>query len=321
MLIELVVSSGDPQGIGPEVSVRAARALAARAPADLGIVLVGDAGVLGAAGGGDLSEVGPAPRPGLARLTVPLARPLDAPPPSRAGGRASLDVLEAALARVLGGPGRALVTAPLSKQAVSSCGVSFAGHTGWLGERLGTPEPVMLFVADTLRVALATVHLPLRQVADSITVEGLVQTLKTLDEGLRTRFRLLRPALAVLGLNPHAGEGGLLGDEERTVIVPALERFRAEGGRASGPWSADSFFSTPASEAADAVLALYHDQGLLPLKARAFGRAVNVTLGLPIVRTSVDHGCAYDLQGTGRADWGSMTAALDLARELLAEGR
>jgi 4-hydroxythreonine-4-phosphate dehydrogenase len=250
-------------------------------------------------------------------LPVQVQIPLEESPPSAGGGAAALAVLEAALDRVRGGERRALVTAPLSKAAVTASGVPFSGHTGWLAERLGVQRVVMLFIAGAQRVALATVHVPLKEVSSSLSLEGLVNTLEILDSWLRTHAGLDSPDLAVLGLNPHAGEDGLLGTEEREVIAPGIDAFNRRGGRASGPHSADSFFRTPVAQEADAVLAMYHDQGLIPMKAPGLPPAVNVTLGLPLVRTSVDHGCAFSLAGQGNADPGSMVAALDCARGLL----
>lgn len=311
---ELVVTMGDPQGIGPEVAIAAAKRLLEDV-SDIRIVLVGSAP--------DIEAWPPAstPGPGLRSAVVDGPAPSD-PPPSAAGGRLALLALARGLERVREQPTtRALVTAPLSKEAVTRSGTPFLGHTEWLAQALGAAHVVMTFVAGPLRVALATVHVPLRDVADRLTRDGLVRTLTTLERGLQHRYGISRPRIAVLGLNPHAGEGGLLGREEIEVIRPALEAFRATGGHVQGPFSADTFFVSPARGESDAVLAMYHDQGLVAVKTLSFGKSVNVSLGLPIVRTSVDHGCAYALAGTGRADASSMYAAMEHALDLLATGR
>ena len=207
----------------------------------------------------------------------------------------------------------AMVTAPVHKGVINDAGVPFQGHTEYLAGRLGCRRPVMLLVAGDLRVAVATTHLPLRRVPDALSRELLAGTLEVLDAGLRERFRIERPRILVCGLTPHAGQSGHLGSEEIDVIAPAVAAARDAGIDARGPLPADTAF-TPASLAGvDAVLAMFHDQGLPVLKHAGFGRGVNITLGLPIVRTSVDHGTALDLAATGRADPGSLRAALDLA--------
>jgi 4-hydroxythreonine-4-phosphate dehydrogenase len=223
-----------------------------------------------------------------------------------------LEGLRLAVEGCLDGRYRALVTAPLAKSVINDAGVPFSGHTEYLAELTGTPLPVMLLVAGDLRVALASTHLPLRSVPDYLTRDRLRAVLTVLDDGLRTRFRIEQPEILVCGLNPHAGEGGHLGREEGEVIAPVVAALRDAGLRVRGPVPADTAF-TPAAGRHDAVLAMYHDQGLPVLKYAGFGHAVNVTLGLPIVRTSVDHGTAFDLAGTGKADPGSLRAAMDLA--------
>jgi 4-hydroxythreonine-4-phosphate dehydrogenase len=210
----------------------------------------------------------------------------------------------------------ALVTAPVQKSIINAAGIPFSGHTEYLAERLGAPLPVMMLVAGDLRVALATTHLPLRAVSAALSIPLLVQTLRILDDGLRQQWGIPHPAIAVCGLNPHAGEGGYLGDEEQRVIEPALAEVRAAGIDARGPYPADTLFVPRHLAGIDAVLAMYHDQGLPVLKHAGFGEAVNVTLGLPIVRTSVDHGTALDVAGTGRADVGSLRVAVALAARL-----
>jgi 4-hydroxythreonine-4-phosphate dehydrogenase len=212
----------------------------------------------------------------------------------------------------------AMVTAPVQKSTINDSGTAFSGHTEYLAAHLGAPLPVMMLVAGRLRVALATTHLPLRAVSDAITVPGLLQVLDILHRDLQDLWGLASPYIAVCGLNPHAGENGYLGDEEQRVIAPALQQARAAGLNVHGPLPADTLFVPKHLQGVDAVLAMYHDQGLPVLKHAGFGEAVNVTLGLPIVRTSVDHGTALDLAGSGNADAGSLLAAIALASELAA---
>ncbi|MFW5969519.1 MAG: 4-hydroxythreonine-4-phosphate dehydrogenase PdxA [Halofilum sp. (in: g-proteobacteria)] len=226
-----------------------------------------------------------------------------------------LETLARAVDGCLDGRFAAMVTAPVHKGIINEAGIPFTGHTEFLGER-GGGEPVMMLVADDLRVALVTTHLPLRDVPEAITPARVDRAARTLERDLRRRFGIERPRILVLGLNPHAGEGGHLGTEERDVIEPVLGALRDDGIDAPGPLPADTAFTPRTLQGADAVLAMYHDQGLPVLKYAGFGRAVNVTLGLPIVRTSVDHGTALELAGTGRAEPGSLQAALDLAVRL-----
>ncbi len=230
-----------------------------------------------------------------------------------------LETLTRAVDGCLDGRFAAMVTAPVHKAVINEAGIPFTGHTEFLGERTGG-NPVMMLVAGDLRVALLTTHLPLRAVPDNITRERIEGIARTLQHDLRQRFAIEHPRILVLGLNPHAGEGGHLGTEERDVIDPALASLRAEGIDVAGPLPADTAFTPRALAGADAVLAMYHDQGLPVLKYAGFGGAVNVTLGLPIVRTSVDHGTALELAGTGRAESGSLGAALELASRLGGQG-
>jgi len=211
-----------------------------------------------------------------------------------------------------------MVTGPVDKSLINDAGMSFSGHTEYLAELTGTTQPVMLLVAGDLRVALVTTHLALRDVPAQISEQRLRQALKTLDNGLQQFFGLPAPRITVLGLNPHAGESGYLGTEEQEIIEPVMESLRAEGMHLVGPLPADTAFTPPNLARCDAVLTMYHDQGLPVLKHKGFGEAVNVTLGLPVIRTSVDHGTAPDLAGTGRANPGSMRAALQLAIEMAA---
>jgi 4-hydroxythreonine-4-phosphate dehydrogenase len=257
-------------------------------------------------------------RPGeMQLLPTRFAVPVVAGQPNPKNAKGVLEMLNRATDACVRGEADALVTAPVQKSTISAGGFDFAGHTEYLARRTGTEQVVMLLASPRLRVALATTHVPLRRVAESLTREKLRSTLRILDADLRWRFGLDAPRILVLGLNPHAGEDGLLGDEEQTTIGPVVAALRREGLSLRGPVSADSAF-TPASLAdCDAVLAMYHDQGLPALKAQDFGEIVNVTLGLPIVRTSVDHGTALSLAGSGRASAKSLRAAVDLALRLV----
>ena len=214
----------------------------------------------------------------------------------------------------------AMVTGPINKQSINEAGIAFSGHTEFLAELTNTPRVVMMLATPGLRVALATTHLPLREVPDAITGPLLEEITGILHHALQSYFDAPSPHILVAGLNPHAGEGGYLGREEIDIISPCLEALRKQGMQLEGPLPADTLFTPKYLERADAVLAMYHDQGLPVLKYQGFGNAVNITLGLPIIRTSVDHGTALDLAGSGRADTGSLLYALDVAREM-ASGR
>ena len=247
---------------------------------------------------------------------VPLARPATPGRLDAANARYVLAVLDRAISGCLQGEFAAMVTAPVQKSVINDAGIAFTGHTEYLAERAATEHVVMMLVGGGLRVALATTHLPLSDVPRAITADSLLKTLRVLDRDLRQRFRLPQPRILVAGLNPHSGESGHLGREDIEVVRPAIAAARAAGIDASGPIPADTLFVPERLKNADAVLAMYHDQGLPVLKYASFGRGVNVTLGLPFVRTSVDHGTALDLAGTGRADPGSLREALELAIEL-----
>jgi 4-hydroxythreonine-4-phosphate dehydrogenase len=299
------ITLGDPWGIGPEVLaaalVRPEVRRACRA------VVYGDRETLERAA----ALVGvrlPASLTVVACGAKPSGR---AGHPPRGGGRIPIAYLEAAVAAARAGEVDALCTAPIHKGLVVEAGFRFTGHTDFLAQRLGAPRVVMLLAGPTLRVALATVHVPLRRVPRLLSVPSLVATLALLHRGLKRCYGIARPRIAVCGLNPHAGEGGLLGSEERTTIEPAVRRACRDGVRAEGPFPADSLFAKAIrTRRWDAILAMTHDQGLGPLKAVDFERAVNVTLGLPLPRTSPDHGVAYDIAGSGRADPTSMVEAI-----------
>jgi 4-hydroxythreonine-4-phosphate dehydrogenase len=254
----------------------------------------------------------------LELVPVPVAAPVRAGSLDPANAPHVLALLENAASGCLSGLFDAMVTGPVHKGVINQAGHPFTGHTEWLAERAGGARPVMMLTAGSLRVALATTHLPLRAVADAITGELLTEIITTLDRDLRRNFGIRRPRIMVCGLNPHAGEQGVLGDEEDTVIRPALEALRARRLDLRGPVPADTAFTPRMLADADVVLAMYHDQGLPVLKHAGFGQAVNVTLGLPFIRTSVDHGTALDLAGTGRAEPGSFLAAERLACDLAA---
>ncbi len=320
----LVVTAGEPAGIGPELCLSLPHE---HHGADL--VVVGDPELLCARARqtgirttvtviGD-DEIGRV-RAGTGELLVlPLRFPkqADCGRPLTENARALLDGLGLAVEGCMNGRFAGLVTAPVHKGVINDAGIPFTGHTELLAELTGTPLPVMLLVAGQLRVALATTHLPLREVADNIDRARLTAVLGVLLDGLRLRFGIDAPEVVVCGLNPHAGEGGHLGSEDAEVIAPVVADFEARGHRVRGPLPADTAF-TPAAGHKDAVLAMYHDQGLPVLKYAGFGHAVNVTLGLPIVRTSVDHGTALDIAGTGKADNGSLVEAVRLAAGLAA---
>ena len=251
-------------------------------------------------------------------LDIPLGAPCIAGRLDRANAGHVLAMLDRAIDGALSGEFAAIVTAPVQKSVINDAGVPFTGHTEYLAARTRAEHPVMLLAADNLRVALATTHLPLRAVSDAITAPLLDTTLRILDADVRRLWGVARPRIAVCGLNPHAGESGHLGTEDRDVIAPALARARAAGMLVDGPLPADTVFVPRNVSNYDVVLAMFHDQGLPVLKHAGFGHAVNVTLGLPVIRTSVDHGTALDLAGTGRADAGSLVAATKLALEFCA---
>lgn len=355
----VVITLGDPQGIGPEV---AALALASSEGAKRAAVTVvgpsslwggrlaagtdsardplrgaprpgsGQAGALRPDDSGEarrasgakeaLPEMGPATEAGTIRLIEPLGGswpPGDGAdaPPSAAAGAVAFAALDVAVRWAAAGEIDAIVTAPVSKEAIVRSGLPFVGHTELLANALHTPNPVMCFVSGPHRIALVTLHVPLRRVPLLMTTSRVLATLRTLHDALRSDFGVTSPRIAVCGFNPHAGEGGLFGSEERLVLAPALADARRHGIGAEGPFPADGLFGRLTERSYDAVLAMYHDQGLIAAKLLAPGHAaVNVTLGLPIVRTSPAHGTAFDIAGRGSADPASMRAALDLAVEL-----
>jgi 4-hydroxythreonine-4-phosphate dehydrogenase len=321
--VRLAVTPGEPAGIGPDLILQLAAngetagwqvfadpELLAERARELGVAIrlrVASTAADASVSGDD------------ARANALVVRPVSCPVGVRAGrldpaaAGYVIASLEQAVAACVAGEAEALVTGPVHKATLNQAGVAFSGHTEWLAEQLGG-HPVMLLVAeDALRVALVTTHLPLRAVPEAITGARIQSVIRTLDAALRSRFGVKRPHLLVCGLNPHSGEGGHLGSEEQTLIEPALAELSAEGLSLEGPLPADTVFTPQHLRRADAVVAMYHDQGLPVLKHVGFHRAVNITLGLPVIRTSVDHGTAVDLAGTGQADPGSLRAAARLA--------
>jgi 4-hydroxythreonine-4-phosphate dehydrogenase len=251
-------------------------------------------------------------------LHVPASRPVLPGRLDPGNSRYVLATLGRALAGCLDGTFAAMTTAPVHKGAINDAGIPFTGHTEFFAERAHVPHVVMMLVGGGMRVALATTHLPLREVPAALTRESLQRTLEVLRRDLVERFGIRRPRVLVAGLNPHAGESGHLGREEIDVIAPVVSALRHDWPELEGPLPADTLFNPARLGDADAVLAMYHDQGLPVLKHASFGEGVNVTLGLPVIRTSVDHGTALDLAGTGRAETGSLIAAIALAAELAA---
>lgn len=318
----IALTSGEPAGIGPDLCLAAA---AQRLDCDL--VCLGDRDLLAqrARALGISVELRPYERASRPHVPGTLAvehHPLQAPAVAgrldARNGPYVLSLLERACDGAREGEFAAIVTAPVHKGVINDAGIPFTGHTEFFAARTGAPRPVMMLATESLRVALATTHLPLAQVSAAITRELLCEVLEILDRDLARWWGLGRPRIAVCGLNPHAGESGHLGDEEIRVIAPAIASMRERGLRISGPLPADTVFVPGVLADFDVVLAMYHDQGLPVIKHAGFQSAVNVTLGLPILRTSVDHGTALDLAGTGRADPGSMLAAIELAVRLAA---
>lgn len=314
----IVLTAGEPAGIGPELLVMAAqRPIAARLVAVLDPVLLEAARQ---ATGLPLSWVeddGAVHQPGVLRVQpLSLSAPVLPGRPDPANARHVLDSLDIACDGCLSGRYHAMVTAPVQKSVINDAGIAFSGHTEYLAARCGNVEPVMMLANQRLRVTLYTTHLPLRAVADHLDGDRLARVIRIIDNDLRHRFGIAEPRIAVCGLNPHAGESGHLGREEIEIIGPVLRRLAQEGLRVRGPLPADTAFTPRVLAEADTVLAMYHDQGLPVIKYAAFGEVVNITLGLPIVRTSVDHGTALDLAGSGRAEVGSLVTAIERAIEM-----
>ncbi len=319
--LALALTAGEPAGIGPELCLQLALE-----PRTVGIVVVASQPLLEARAqqlGLTVAlhpwHPGEAPRMKAGHLSVLHVEGCVSHQAGRLEPASSayvLRTLEIAGSGCLKGSFDGMVTAPVHKGVINEAGIPFSGHTEFLQELCEVERVVMMLATEQLRVALVTTHLPLKDVSAAITPERLSQVTRILDADLRRFFGIERPRILVAGLNPHAGEGGHLGREEIETIEPTLEKLRAEGISLTGPLPADTLFTPHWLDQADAVLAMYHDQGLPVLKFQGFGRAVNITLGLPIVRTSVDHGTALDLAGTGRADSGSLQAAIKMGEHM-----
>ncbi|NEG92310.1 4-hydroxythreonine-4-phosphate dehydrogenase PdxA [Leclercia adecarboxylata] len=319
----VVITPGEPAGIGPDLVVQ----LAQRSwPVEL--VICADASVLEArAKTLNLpltllpyqAENAPLPQQAgnLTLLPVPLRTPVVPGQLSTENGHYVVETLARACDGCLSGEFAALITGPVHKGVINDAGVAFTGHTEFFEARSHSAKVVMMLATEELRVALATTHLPIKAVSDAITPELLREVIAILHHDLRTKFGIADPHVLVCGLNPHAGEGGHMGTEEIDTIIPVLDEMRAQGMNLSGPLPADTLFQPKYLDHADAVLAMYHDQGLPVLKYQGFGRGVNITLGLPFIRTSVDHGTALDLAGQGKADVGSFITALNLAIKMI----
>ncbi len=321
----LIITMGDPAGIGPEIIVKAFVSGALSGTAQP-LEVAGDPGILlRAAAACDLAaEITTADESSVTlRLNQvpmnvrPLSRLEDGAAvfgrPDLAGGRAMATYIEWACRECLAERAAGMVTAPISKEVLQQAGVLYPGHTELLTERCGVTDSVMMLAGDRLKVCLVTTHCAYRDVPERLSREQILTTLRIVDRDLKRDFGYSQPRLAVLALNPHAGENGLFGDEETELIAPAIAVACQEGIAASGPHSADTLFWFAARGDYDAVICMYHDQGLIPLKLLHFEDGVNVTLGLPIIRTSVDHGTAYDLAGSGRANPASLVAAVKMA--------
>ncbi len=324
----LLITMGDPTGIGPELIIKALlnQSLAQIA---LPVEIVGDVGALLRAGkifgyegkSEQLQDNLYSLSFGDKKLIVYTCSELDISSihygqPDIECGKSMADYVEFAIMRCLDKAAAGIVTCPINKAAINAAGYHFPGHTELLAERCGLEKVVMMLAGERLKVCMVTTHLAYRDVPTKLNREEILQTIRITAQAFRQQFGIQQPRLAVLALNPHASENGLFGDEEQCIITPAIEAAQAEGIIADGPHSADTLFHFAAKGAYDAVICMYHDQGLIPLKLLHFDDAVNITLGLPIVRTSVDHGTAYDLAGTGTANTASLVAALKMAEQM-----
>ncbi len=318
----IVISPGEPAGIGPDITIKIAQQAW---PAEL--IAVCDPELLRARAQtlglplkiipGDFKKTASAHVPGTIKIIpVSLNAPCEIGKLNRTNSSYVIQCLEIATEHCLQQDTQALVTGPIHKGIINDAGISFSGHTEFLAQYCHASNVLMLFVTKNLKVALATTHIPLAAVSRSITTKNLITTLQLLHQELQSRFKITAPKILVCGLNPHAGESGYLGREEIEIIEPALKQLRTKNIHVIGPLPADTLFTEKYLKTADAVLAMYHDQALPVVKYMSFGHAVNVTLGLPIIRTSVDHGTALDIAGTDKVDAGSMEAAVRLAIEL-----
>ncbi|KTD07965.1 4-hydroxythreonine-4-phosphate dehydrogenase PdxA [Legionella jamestowniensis] len=315
----LLVSSGEPAGVGPDLCL-------ALADHELPVVILGDKELLQLRAQElnlPLTFLNYQPHATLSmrrgHLTVLSVRCPAKVVPGKLNPQNSsyvIEMLTLAADKCLKGEFAGLVTAPVHKAVINQAGIPFTGHTEFLATHCNTSSVVMMLACPTMKVALVTTHLPLRAVADAISIPTVKQVIQQLNHTLKNDFNIVKPRLLVAGLNPHAGEGGYLGREEIDVITPALEQLREEGIHVYGPFPADTMFTPHNVERCDAFVAMYHDQGLSVLKYAGFGEAVNITLGLPFIRTSVDHGTALELAGTGKAEVGSLLAAVEMAHSM-----
>jgi 4-hydroxythreonine-4-phosphate dehydrogenase len=322
----LAITSGEPAGIGADICLQLAQQEHDRA-----LVVLADKTLLQQRATQlgfdvflhdyDAQQTSPLPAGHLRVLHVPLAQEVQAGKLNPDNSYYVLDLLRSALQGCQSGEFSAMITAPVHKGIINDAGIPFTGHTEFLAEQTHTAQVVMMLAGGGMRVALATTHLALRAVPDAITDKLLESVLRIIQRDLARRFGIAHPRILVAGLNPHAGEGGYLGREEIEVMIPVLDKLRAEGINVSAPLPADTLFTPQRLAQCDCVLAMYHDQGLPVLKHASFGRGVNVTLGLPIIRTSVDHGTALELAGTGRADVGSLLEAIQMAENMVQNER
>ena len=316
----IVITTGEPAGIGPELIIQLLQT-----PRTVPLVVAGDVGLLlqrAAAIGLELTAIdGGVAGPGAtARIEQVTLRTTSVPGRlDPANVEYVIETLQRATDGCLAGNYAAMVTGPVQKSVIREAGHDFMGHTEFLAERSSVETPVMMLVNDSLRVALVTIHLPIVEVPMALTADLLERVLRVIDHDLKVRFGIVRPVIGVCGLNPHAGESGHLGDEEITIIQPVLAKLQAAGLMLKGPLPADTAFTQPRIAEFDVIVAMYHDQGLPVIKQSGFGEATNITLGLPFIRTSVDHGTALELAGTGRAKVDSLVMALEVA-EALARG-
>lgn len=315
----IALTAGEPAGIGPDLCIQLAQhqqqcELIVIADPDLLSQRAQQLGLNIELEEADLTKVANVPPMGTLRYkTVELSEPVQTGKLNSQNSNYVLETLQVALDGCLDSTFDAVVTAPVHKGVINDANVNFTGHTEFFADGSRAEQVVMMLATQGLRVALATTHLPLKDVSGAITQSSLTQVIEITNEAMQSQFGINAPRIAVCGLNPHAGEDGHLGREEIDVITPVLERLKEQGYRLSGPWPADTVFVKDKLQEFDVVLAMYHDQGLPVLKHQGFGRAVNVTLGLPFIRTSVDHGTALELAGTGKANINSLQAAIDMA--------
>lgn len=310
----LAVTMGDPGGIGPEIVLKALRS--PNRPEARVLVFGGRAVLDREADRLGLPAVESHADTALRDVTDFPAKEITPREPDAASGRASLDCIEAAVEAVLAGEADALVTGPISKAAIGAAGCPHPGHTEMLADLTGGGKPLMVLVARRLRVAFATTHLPLRDVAEALSAESVTRAVAVLSDGLRHFFGIDAPRIAVCGLNPHCGDAGRFGDEDQRIVAPAAEEARQRGVRVEGPLPADTLFARAAEGVFDGVVALYHDQGMIAVKMEGVHEVVNVTLGLPIIRTSVGHGTAFDIAGRGEANERSLLRAMRLGARM-----